>query len=342
MLLDKIYIITIFIGFLAFLICAVYKVLESYSENKGKKIINKEKEYYRESPNKNNTAAGVAFLLYDPFTQLKYMDQSNTLFNIIQATILELNLKGHVNIISLGEQQIKLKILEKDREDLKESQKIILEFIEELTDENKEIYMSDLKRKIRENKDRFKHEFGDIFVKVIAQEQKELENVTDDKSIFAENKIKIICTVVLLIISIAGLVQLTISTINGSQYISDYEKGIIKINPFGIVGITLLTIACIFLIILCIKQAINMLQTLKQLAQEGEYVDTVYLTYKGRKEREEWKKFKNYLKDYTLIKSYNVESIVIYKEYLVYATLFGISDNIQLQLGNDLFHTYLN
>lgn len=49
----------------------------------------------------------------------------------------------------------------------------------------------------------------------------------------------------------------------------------------------------------------------------------------GRENNEKWKKFKKYLKDFSLIKEHPPSSIVIWNQYLVYATALGVAKNVQ-------------
>ncbi|MDL2246952.1 DUF2207 domain-containing protein [Methanobrevibacter sp. OttesenSCG-928-K11] len=49
----------------------------------------------------------------------------------------------------------------------------------------------------------------------------------------------------------------------------------------------------------------------------------------GMEENEKWKNFKKYLNDFSLMKEHPPESIVIWNEYLVYATALGVADNVK-------------
>jgi uncharacterized membrane protein len=52
-------------------------------------------------------------------------------------------------------------------------------------------------------------------------------------------------------------------------------------------------------------------------------------TVAGRENNQKWKKFKKYLNDFSLIKEYPPSSIVIWNEYLIYATALGVAKNVQ-------------
>ena len=55
-------------------------------------------------------------------------------------------------------------------------------------------------------------------------------------------------------------------------------------------------------------------------------------TQKGIDEKEKWVAFKNYMKDFSLLKDKEVPALIIWEKYLVYATVFGISDKVLEQL----------
>lgn len=52
-------------------------------------------------------------------------------------------------------------------------------------------------------------------------------------------------------------------------------------------------------------------------------------TVLGRENNQKWKKFKKYLNDFSMIKEYPPSSIVIWNEYLIYATALGVAKNVQ-------------
>jgi len=63
--------------------------------------------------------------------------------------------------------------------------------------------------------------------------------------------------------------------------------------------------------------------------------DSIY-TRKGAAEIARWRKFENYIKDYTLIKDTRVESIIIFERYLAYAMVLGINKSYDELEFNEL------
>ena len=59
------------------------------------------------------------------------------------------------------------------------------------------------------------------------------------------------------------------------------------------------------------------------------------LTERGYREQNEWKALENFLNDYSLLKEKSVPDIVLWEKYLVYATVYGISEKVLKQLKLD-------
>ena len=56
------------------------------------------------------------------------------------------------------------------------------------------------------------------------------------------------------------------------------------------------------------------------------------LTQKGIDEREKWKGLKKYMEEFSLLNEKEIPALVVWEEYLVYATVFGIADKVIKQL----------
>ena len=59
------------------------------------------------------------------------------------------------------------------------------------------------------------------------------------------------------------------------------------------------------------------------------------LSERGYEEKTEWQGLKNFLNDYSLMKDRNAPDIILWEKYLVYATVFGISEKVLKQLKVD-------
>ncbi len=56
------------------------------------------------------------------------------------------------------------------------------------------------------------------------------------------------------------------------------------------------------------------------------------LTEQGEIEKQQWAGLKNYMEDFSLLKDKEIPDLVLWEKYLVYATVFGISDKVVKQL----------
>ena len=65
-------------------------------------------------------------------------------------------------------------------------------------------------------------------------------------------------------------------------------------------------------------------------------------TEEGMLKHKQWDNFKKYLNDFSLIKEYPPESIVIWNKYLVYATALGVADNVQKAMKELVPESYID
>ena len=69
-------------------------------------------------------------------------------------------------------------------------------------------------------------------------------------------------------------------------------------------------------------------------------------TKEGTEERAKWRRLKNFLKDFSLIDEREISELVLWEQYLVYATGFGIANKVLKQLKTKFpevsSHEYIN
>jgi len=68
----------------------------------------------------------------------------------------------------------------------------------------------------------------------------------------------------------------------------------------------------------------------------GKCTNTYVYTSKGKEECKKARMFKNYLIDYSLISNRDMDGLIIYDDYLVYATAFGITSIITKRINSNL------
>lgn len=68
----------------------------------------------------------------------------------------------------------------------------------------------------------------------------------------------------------------------------------------------------------------------------------IILTKKGKEEQLKLKELKNYINDYSLIKNRDLESVIIWDKYLAYATAFGIPNKITNSIYEGWYNLNIN
>ena len=90
----------------------------------------------------------------------------------------------------------------------------------------------------------------------------------------------------------------------------------------------------IFILIILLISALNIYTAYRSQA--------IGFTKKGRAEQEKLIELKNYINDYSLIKNRDVESVIVWDEYLAYATAFGIPNRITNTIYEGWYNLNLN
>ena len=163
------------------------------------------------------------------------------------------------------------------------------------------------------------------------REQKNLENIEKDLKKYE----KLIKLFAISLTNIAIIVVTVFFCFMESVYATN------NIEVLLITG-TIMSIFLVYNAIILVKITFKLLQRRKAwnyaqpLHYSSKYITksiVAYMTDKGIVEAEEWKAFQRYLRNYTLIKEYKTQSLIINQKFLIYATLFGIADKVQWDLG---------
>ena len=112
-------------------VIVIKKIIKYHKELKNTPIIkpSEEFEYYRDIENKNQTPTEAGFLYYFKNTGLQYnMDK------IVSATMLDLCMKKHISFEQIPDKkdQIIVNLISKNKEELKEDEKLIYELFEKI------------------------------------------------------------------------------------------------------------------------------------------------------------------------------------------------------------------
>lgn len=331
-------IITTLLPILILVISSLYIIYKKHKKYKkvNKFIKNERKKhklrYYAEIPSQN-TAAGVAFLV-EPLNRLTCGSLRNVTYRIIQATILELSINGTIEISQNRNQEVILKFTNKNEQMLKNSQKLILNLLKKYKNSKNEIKIEDFREYMKLDKEAYRNTFDNKFAKMIIDEQSGIGNCSTDRKKYNTMYWDAI-SVVISIFVIAFLCMSCFITLIGDAKTNSSLGLPINLNPRMIIFIEITLLMVICGINTLIKIAILMVKGRKIIysSDQSRIEVLAILSEEGIEEREKWIALKKFLKDNTLIKDYDINSIKVNEKYLVYATLFGVADETQEDLG---------
>lgn len=249
-------------------------------------------EYFRELPNEEATP-GEAFRILNVKLE-KYTPK--TFGNIFSATMLDLTLKGYMEIKqekdSKGKEITNINILKEADENLKPEEKAIFEFIKKTKKEEWSFTLKDLEKYIKGHSSETESLLNNSFRRAESQLIKEEiidENIQKEYKKYKNGQ--------------AGYIFAIIFAI----FLFFYMRVPVFMIP---------SIICIINIIICG----NVIKKLN------------ILTQKGVNQKEEWNGLKKYMEDFSLLNEKNVPELVIWEKYLVFATAFDIADKVIKQL----------
>ena len=245
-------------------------------------------EYFRDIPYENATP-GEAFKTLNVYLNA---EMPNTFGKIFSATMLDLTLKGFLDIKQekneKGKDVINVYILKQVTDGLKADETRIMVFLREASKGENVITLKELEKFIKNNptKTEKKKKNND---KVIKQ-QLVNEGIIDEEIQKEYQKY--------------------------SNILTSYVLAIVFSICFGMFIFVIPIMLFIINAILCNKIA-------KKLN---------LLTQKGVDMQEQWKGLKKYMEDFSMLDRREVPELVIWEKYLVYATAFGIADKVIKQL----------
>ena len=257
-----------------------------------KKIVATTKfDYYRELPKEDATPADAAFLYYQSNITTKMPD-------IISATLLDLALKGYIGFQMTGKEDICMELIEgKDKQDLKEDERVIYEILERAlakvvqNKEKKVLTMQEIQRYAKKYSTVFQTKINQV--RPSCEERQSSLGNYDEKQAKAKVEYQAYAAVYLLL----ALIGIPLS---------------IAIFSWGVIAAILLLINSILCFILSRK--------INSLTQQGE------------DERAKWIGLKNYMRDFSMLDERSVPELVLWEKYLVYATAFGIAEKVLKEL----------
>lgn len=278
----------------------IFKYIKILKETK--KIVPEQKiEYYREIPNENSTPAEAAFLYYFK------MGMQKAIPKIISATLLDLCYKKYISF-NIEEKSFKRKDIiinilnSKNVQELKEDEKLIYEMLLKIKSEGS-FSIKDFKKYITEHSSTILLDFERI--KKAAKKEQETNKNYD------------------ILVAKKG------------------SKWIMKMTLYGFSSI--LTYIWSAIIFLTLSEVVsNNMNLLAFLLSAPNIINAGLcfkianrfngLTQEGVNEQEKWKALKRYMENFSMLDDKEIPALLIWEKYLIYATVFGISDKVLEQL----------
>lgn len=260
-------------------------------------------QYFRELPYEEATPAEALFVLTKGYNK--------TFSSSFAANVLDLCLNNYISLEIeekggiIKSDVIKISIKDKEITNLKEDEKLTLEFLKEVANSTKNEEKNTLT-----TKDITKYlEKKSLRIQKLDEE---LGKIIEAEEIRRENYNK-----------------------------QNYEKMAKYLGKCVIFAV--LTIFIIPFIIYCVQMKLNIIQLVVSIALISSFVLNAIIsqmilsrinvfTQKGIDENEQWKAFKKYMEEFSLLKDKKVPALVVWEKYLVFATAFGISDKVLKQL----------
>ena len=294
-------IIVIFIAFVYILIILFFgkkikKYIKEYKNIEEMKLVDNVGKYFRDMPNsKQASPAQAAYLFYSKNNSFGIRNEYSKIFS---ATLLQLCLKKCIAFEKI-EKDFAINFLKNksdiDGLNLTETEKNIFKFLFEMSDDSMSIIkMSEIKNYAKKNYDEFDREIRKL------EEEAKKENLNLQNFNIENEKLS-------------------------QKYVSKATIYIVAMTSIVIFGLPALPFLPFLLPILA--EWLICILILKKISKKIHV-----LTEKGEIERLEWKGLRNYMKDFSLLKERDVPELALWEEYLVYATAFGIAEEVIKQL----------
>lgn len=262
-------------------------------------------DYFREVVDRNATIGDLGFI----YNSVEDLYSCGEHF-IVTGIILNMALKEWIEIVKVDEDLLKIFVKDSGIEELSKDEMIIYKYIINIPNGKEYFTMQDYWEYSTKEK---------IFYRTVLDE---LRNELERRAIengkykkrkdFERNFFRFHATInILIIFTILGV----------SCEIANLTMSIMSL--MNLISAMIMTIIYMIAIVYNNKVAITATKFTKKGLEEYEILDSL----------------KNYLKEYTYIPTQGVEHLAISREYLIYATILGIADNVMRQIFTQ-YHEY--
>lgn len=302
------YISLVILGILViYLMIKIIKYIKKLKSLEKKYKPSMELKYFRDLPYEDATPAEALFMMNDG--EGLYFATS------FSANILDLCLKKYITLELVekngktNKDVVKINLLDKQIDNLKEDQALILKLLKEIAGEENELTTKDITKYLKKYPSKV-NSLDEKMKKTVKAEKinkgKYVVEKHNEKSKYLTKSI----IYVFMAISSVVFFPLLLSDTSLLRLLTS-ELIILLISELVILLVELITIP---VILTKIASKINV------------------FTQQGVDEKEQWKAFKKYMEEFSLLKDKEVPALVIWEKYLVFATAFGISEKVLKQL----------
>lgn len=307
----------VFLGFISLIAC-IFNIkniikYKKISKKKDDGIIHNNLKYFRDIPRKESSTPAEATYLY--YFKNDFDEISSKQSDMFSATILDLNLKGYIETRIDGD-KIYIKVLNK-KIDLPEDEANVYKLLMKVSSEG-EFEIDELNDFAKKNY----YEYSDVINELINSSRENLYNLKllDKANLKLYTKSKNAKTKLNIILWILNL--LSVAFVIGFIPFVD-RTYIVTFNIGHRLG---------FLINMLVLSPLISVLILKQYFASKMQNKISILTQSGTEEQEQWQGLARYMEDYSLINEKEIQSIILWEKYLVFATAFGVADKVINQM----------
>ena len=285
------------------------------NKEKNSKIVKKKIQYFRDIPRENDSTPTEAAYLYN--FHKERLSTQKIQRQAVSATLLDLCLKKIISL-KVKNNDVYLKILQKNPSDLPKDELAIFNLIEKASKDKEEFEINELNTYAKKEYYKYSKYINDMVnsarnklyeLKLIDKSNernyRKYQNA-DSKFIIFKNLYEWL--VVTFILSILPIFEMRMIQAFGIEY-----KNVFFTILFGL--LPLLGV---------------MLYSWKM--QEKIKGKIAVLTQAGSDEKAEWKGLAKFMEDFSLLDEKELPDLVLWEKYLVYATAFGIADKVIKQI----------
>lgn len=277
----------------------VYKACKNIT--KFRKMENKFKpstklQYFRELPYEAATPAEALFVMSTGMNKAFSSSFSANILDLCLNKYISLEVVGDGGIIKSN--IVKITLLDKELSNLKEDEKLTLEFLKEVAGNSKELTTKDITKYLNKHVSKV-DKLNSKLEKIIEKEEIQKGNYNKENYNKMNNY---------------GVISVLYA------FLAIFSIPLVIF--FGEMNVELILVAITLMLTLSINAVVLGMMSYK----------VNVFSQKGVDEKEQWKAFKKYMEDFSLLKDKEVPALVVWEKYLVFATAFGISEKVLKQL----------